>query len=94
MKQQENRRAKRAEWWTGEEGKATELRRPHPSLDFLRRFTGLFFSLPSSPPPPPPATSEPGLPGYYNICMRHKLNFITTLFLGDGNKYQVTMTSQ
>ena len=92
MKQQENRGAKRAEWWTGEEGKATELRRPHPSLDFLRRFTGLFLLAPLLPPPP--ATSEPGLPGYYKICMRHKLNFITTLFLGDGNKYQVTMTSQ
>ena len=34
------------------------------------------------------------VPGYYNICITHKLNFIVILFLGDGNKYHVTMTSQ
>ena len=53
MKQEESRRAKRAEWWTGELGKAAELRNPHPSPDSLARFTGRFvFAF--------PLTSEPG----------------------------------
>ena len=86
MKQEELRRAKRAEWWTGEEGKAAKLSRPHPFPDSLARFTGRFFSL------FPPLRSL--VPGYYNICIRRKRNFIMILFLGDGNKYQVTMASQ
>ena len=63
-----------------------ELRHPHPSQDSLARLTGRFFSL------FPPLRGL--IPGYYNIRITHKLNFIVILFLGDGNKYHVTMTSQ
>ena len=87
MKQEKNRRAKRAEWWTGEGGggggEAAELGNPHPFPDFLARFTGRFFSL--------SASLWNLVPGYYNVCITHELNFIMILFWGDRNKYHVTI---
>ena len=60
-----NRQAKRAEWWTGEGGKAAELLHLYPSPDSLARFARRFSSL-----PPPPTTSEPGP---RPLCITHKL---------------------
>ena len=53
-----------------------------PLLASLADFFSLFPSLRSL------------VPGYYNICNTDKLNFTMILFLGDRNKYHVTITSQ